>query len=798
MTRFFISLYRYFSAHKGVFYAILIGSTLIFGFFATRLHFEENILSLLPKTEKSKECSVAFANVKLKDKVFLTLSSRSGETSPQELSASMQEFIETMNRRDEGGLVQNTLYRIDTDDIMNVVYYAMEALPCHLGEGFYSLLDSLGNEETIDRIVSGEQTLDISQMSSYTMVDGFLFSPDTTLAIAYVTPSFNAMDSKSGNKLEALLSASVKEFHQEHPDIDVLYHGTTIESCFNSLRIKKDLVWTVGISLLLICLLIFVCFRSRCTLLHLLMPVAYGILFALATVYWIKGTMSFIAFGICAIVMGVALSYCLHVLTHYKYVNDVETVIREQARPVCLGCLTTVGAFAGLLFTTSPLLRDFGIFASLALIGNTFFALAFLPQFFTSRDAGRNERIFALIDKINSYRLDRNVPAVVALTAVIVVGCIFSGRVKFDSNLSNIGYREPKVVLSEQLLNSKLGNSDCSWYYAAHAADLDSAIHYSRAMTRVLDSLRQTGDIFGYSGVEGIFVPYEEQMENIARWKEYWTPSKVEEAYRLLKREDEKYSLSQGAGMDIPETFKLMAEADFEPQSIYDAGVIPDALLCNLVEQNEDGWLAFTTVMFDRSNMFHVNDVLTACDHIVVMDPFYYAGDMVKLIHDDFSVVLLISSLFVLLVLLLSFRSLVVSLIAFLPMMLSWYVVQGLMALFGLEFNLVNIMISTFVFGIGVDYSIFVMEGLIGDEMGGGSRLLLYHKSAIFFSAFTLIVVTGSLVFASHPAIHSIGATTIIGMVTTILISYTLQPLLFRWAMKVPRLRERAIRSRQE
>ena len=45
-------------------------------------------------------------------------------------------------------------------------------------------------------------------------------------------------------------------------------------------------------------------------------------------------------------------------------------------------------------------------------------------------------------------------------------------------------------------------------------------------------------------------------------------------------------------------------------------------------------------------------------------------------------------------------------------MFISWYVMQGYMAIFNLEFNLINIVISTFIYGIGVDYSIFVMEGL--------------------------------------------------------------------------------------
>ena len=95
----------------------------------------------------------------------------------------------------------------------------------------------------------------------------------------------------------------------------------------------------------------------------LLVPVVYGAFFALATIYLIKGGMSLMALGIGAIVLGVALSYCLHVLTHYKYVSDPETVLREQIKPVIMGSLTTIGAFAGLLFTKSELLSETWIFS---------------------------------------------------------------------------------------------------------------------------------------------------------------------------------------------------------------------------------------------------------------------------------------------------------------------------------------------------------------------------------------------------------------------------------------------------
>ena len=157
---------------------------------------------------------------------------------------------------------------------------------------------------------------------------------------------------------------------------------------------------------------------------------------------------------------------------------------------------------------------------------------------------------------------------------------------------------------------------------------------------------------------------------------------------------------------------------------------------------------------------------------------------MVEIVHDDFNTTQWISSLLVLLVLLIAFRNPITAFLAFLPMFLSWYVLQGLMALLGLEFNLINIVISTFIFGIGVDYSIFVMEGLLKEARTGEREMLDFHKVAIVFSALVLAIVVLSLVFARHPSIRSIGIITLIGMATTILLTYSLEPFLFRQCLK--------------
>ena len=271
-----------------------------------------------------------------------------------------------------------------------------------------------------------------------------------------------------------------------------------------------------------------------------------------------------------------------------------------------------------------------------------------------------------------------------------------------------------------------------------------------------------------------------EQQRRIDCWTQYWTDERKESVKSLIAKAGQK----RGIKAEMFQPFFDMINADYQPASIYEAEALPNGLISSLVEKVGDSYMVFTQVKAPAENVARNNDLLTQLPHTVVVDPFYYTGNMVKLLNDDFNLVLGISSLFVFVVLLLSFRRLLLAAIAFLPMAMSWYITLGVMGLFGLQFNLINIVISTFIFGIGVDYSIFIMDGLINRARGNKSNLLMFHKTAIVFSAFVLIVGIASLIFATHPAIASIGFATLVGMTSTVVIAYTVQPFLFNMLMR--------------
>jgi hypothetical protein len=825
MTIFFIRLFRFFRRCKVALYLLLFLSFGLFAFFGLKLTYEEDISKLLPSTDGTKAEGLVFSELKVKDKIFVQLFSRSGDADADMLLEASDMFVDSLLAYDEAESdVGDVLYKIEDEVIRQVLSYAVENIPLLLDTGVYTKIDTLTGKENIYRQmkanpeklsspeglmfyrimrydpvnlrsvlftggesgandgIKGGGEFDLAKMlgENYSLYGNHLFTPDTTVALVFVSPDFISFDSKAGTRLVNKIERCIRQIETVYPDVEVLFHGPPVQSVFNSRQIKRDLTLTMGFSLLFTCMLIMICFRNKSTLPMLLLPVVYGAFFAIACMFWLQGVMSLMALGIGAVVLGVALSYCLHVITHYKYLTDPERVLYDQVKPVMLGSLTTIGAFMGLMLTQSALLRDFGLFASLAMVGTTAACLLFLPHVFSAVRNRRFERAFDGLEKINSYPLDRQPWLFVLILIVFIIGLFMSPKVEFDANLRNIGYHEPSVTRSMEMYAKKMSGGLAVGNYAATSETLDSAFICNIEVSRICDSLQVAGKIRRYTKSSVILLPEAEREKRIAAWKNYWTEERVNELKRNVIAAGEANKFKPA----MFDPFFEMLTKDYAPFSVYESSVLPKGLMANVIEYSHGMYLVYTSVQLERENVKEVNGILASQRNVIVADPFYYTTNMVELMHDDFTTILGISSLFALLVLFVSFRSIPLALIAFLPMGMSWYIVLGVMAMLGLQFNLINIVISTFIFGIGVDYSIFVMEGLLSDSKGGDTKLLMYHKTAIFLSAVVLIISISSLMFAEHPALSSIGVATLIGMTSTILITYSVQPFLFRLLMK--------------
>lgn len=811
-----LKVYRYFHSHKPLMYAIMAVSFLVFVFFGLKIKYEEDISSLLPTS--SVESQLAFTSIELKDKIYLQVTSADEPLEPEVLVERMDEFTDLLLANDSAdGYISNILVKMEPETAINALDFVLEHIPSFVDTSAYPAfehaMEPLVAQAQMDanyELLMNDETGDLTQMiaydplnlkdavigdllegvaSGYNLVDGHFFCPDTTVAIAYLAPAFRSLDSKSARAFAKKLSTARKTFEEAHPDVRVHVHGDPIGSVSNAGCIRSDLVLTVGISIILILILLGFFFRSAGFIARLLLPIVYGAAFSLACIYWLKGEMSLMALGLGAIVLGVAISYCLHLMVHHFFVGDPERLLADESKPVFLGCLTTVGAFSSLLFTESELLHDFGLFASLGLLGSTFFGLVFLPHFLPKIKADSNSVTFRRISRLNNLPFDRKKWFIALIAVTVVVGIIFSPKVKFDSDLRNLDYNSPEEVEAEQLFNTKNNDGLMHLYFATVSTDLDEALAANETLMPILDSLKREGLVQGYSDmISKLFIPMAEQEFRIDAWNAFWSESRKEEALGVVRDNATRLGLEP----DLFYDFEMLLDADYEPASLMESGVVPDNLLGNFIECNADNqYMVFTDVPMQPEEKDVVTAALIANPKTFVLEPFYYCKSMVELINEDFNIAVWISALFVLIILLISFRNIITALLSFLPMVLSWFMVQGYMALIGLEFNLINIIISTFIFGVGVDYSIFITEGLLAQARTGSKDLLTWHKVAIFFSAVILVIVVASLLFAQHPAIRSIGLSTLIGMASTIMISYSLQPFVFWQLMKIPSYRKK-------
>lgn len=806
MNELFVALYEYFRRHRIMLYGSLVLLVVMMGWFASRVKLREDISQFFPDTRNTRMVNDVFRNIRIKDKVILMVSAADKErheTDTERLAEVADSLGARLADRIGPAYIKDVFYRLDGDEITSTADFVYRYLPVFLTEDDFLRIDSLCTSAGVaecmrrnythllspagsallpyfvrDPLGVGTPVLgrlqDLQPSETYRVIDDHIFSKDSTTALLLVTPVFDTGRTGDNDDFVTCLDEELEAFGTQHPDVQVRYYGGPSVAVYNARQIKTDTYLTLGVALIIIIVFIALVFKRKRSILLLLVPVAFGTLFALCLIYWLKGTMSAIALGSGAVVLGIALSYSIHMLAHQNHVRTVPQLIRELAYPMTVGSFTTIGAFFGLLFTSSQLLQDFGLFSALTLVGTTLFCLVYLPHFLSGQADIRQGRVLRVIERINAYHYERNRWLVGGLIVLLAVCAVTSRRVRFNSDMTRLNFETHSMREAAQQLES-LSDNDSETVFFVSVGDSDSAaVEACDRMQHILQQLADSGRIDGYTEARSFWVPQAEQQRRLARWHALWTPERCDSLALMVREEARKYGFREGTFDGffdwLSDDFRMIPPGDVAWQD--------SRLFAEWSTRTDSLTMLITQVRLAAENKAEVYSRFDTCDGIVVFDRGFFTNRWVEAVNDDFYLVLYISSFLIFLALLVSYGRMELTLISFLPMTVSWIIVLGLMGLLGIEFNIINIILSTFIFGIGDDFSIFIMDGLQRKYRTGDS-LLNSHKTAIFFSAFTTVVGMGAMVFAHHPALQSISVMSLLGMVVVVLVAYTFQPILF-------------------
>ena len=802
MVKLFIIIYDWFAKHRKVLYGFMAVLVVLSGFFAFKVDFNENISTFFGEDEES---SAVFDNIRIKDRIVIMVSG----DDPDTMIEAGEAFADSLDTLIGKGLLASVTRGADESIVGSSVDFIYEYLPLFLEDSDYERIDSCLTEDAVEEAVRQTFTLVTSPSGmilkdvvmrdplsigthlmrrferfsgdmEYEMYAGHIFSKDMAVMLMFADPSFG-MGSTGDNAVMVSALEDMAAVVSESYGVSVDCIGGPIVAVYNARQIKHDTCVTLSLAMLLIIAVIFLSFRNRRTVPLIILPPVFGALFALAMIYFVQGYVSAIAVGAGSVVLGISLSYSIHVVSHSNHTHDPRQIIRDLAYPLTIGSFTTIGAFAALIFTNSPLLHDMGLFAVFALIGTALFCLVFLPHFINKSESSGDRPLLKLIEKANAVHYEDRKWLIAIIAVLAVVSLFFYRNVSFDDDMANINFMPEHIVEAEEKLSRYTIDSSGEVLIACSSADLGDASDAYLLLDSLVLAMQGEGRLTDYVSVKDFVLSPDHQRERIEKWNAFW-----EDRREQVMDSVEKAAVSCGFRKNAFSGLSDILYKDYRICDYSDEVISQVPALSDWINPMEDGTtLLLSRIRIDDAQKEEVYAMMDQIGGISVIDRAWFSSKMVSDTSEDFDFILLISSLIVFLALLLSYGRIELALLSFLPMCISWVIILGFMAVAGIEFNIVNIILATFIFGIGDDFSIFIMDGLM-QEYRDGRKALESHKTAIFFSAFTTIVGMGSMIFAEHPALKSIAVVSVLGLAVVVLVSYTVQPFLFRLFISRP------------
>ena len=811
MSRLFLTLYNLFKERKLTLVVLLLAFLGLMGFLALGLEFEEDISKIMPVDERVAELNRVFENSEFSDRLVLNVTyadSTATPESPEELIAFAEKLVDTLQQTLDSTYIREINYKIDESQFLELYATLYENLPLFLDSSDYQSIAELIEPEEVNQRIKGAyrallspagfalresvlrdplgftrlafdklQTFQIDE--NYEIYQGYIVTRDYHNLLMFISPAQSARETLINKEMLAALDNVTEVVAAEYQEeIQAEYFGAVAVAVDNATRIRKDVTATVTVALLVLLTLIGFFFRRLHIFFLLVLPVIFGALTSLALLYLFKGRVSIISIGIGSILLGITLDYSLHIFTHYRSTLSVPRVIKDLALPIFMSSLTTASAFLCLYLIRSEALHDLGLFAALSVMVTALFALIILPFFLKrKKEADRPVKHTSnIFDKIAAYPLDRNRFVILFIIIVSIICAFTASNFEFENDLNKVNYMSDKVRSAEAKLNSITSATMRGIYLIASGETLEEALINNEKIIPIADSLKELGLVKEYTSASKLLLSTNLQADKIERWNNFWNEDKkatlktaINESAQALKFKENTFN-----------GFYDLLDADFTAKAPSSFSPLINAFLKDYISQREGLVSVLTLLRLEQENKPSVYSTFQDVSQVNILDKEYMVSQFVDILRTDFDLLVKISLLLVFILLHIAYGRPELAIIAFLPIMLSWLWTLGLMSLFGLKFNIINIIITTFIFGLGIDYSIFVMRGLM-QEYKFGEKNLSSYKTSILLSALTTVTGIGVLIFAQHPALKSIAGLSLIGILSVLLITFTVEPLLFRW-----------------
>lgn len=643
--------------------------------------------------------------------------------------------------------------------------------------------DPLGMDELLLKKINAAQSFD----GPVRVEKGRLFSRDLAHILIMADPLHPSTDSFHSQALVDYMDAAARETEKASAGrIEAAYlcgHRFGLE---NATRIKSDVRLTLLISLIAIALVSLCVYRRPLWVGLTFLPTFFGGAFALGLLRWLVPDISAIAIGCGSMLLGIAVDLGIHLLYQIDQLGE-DRPRKEQILeildllfwPLILCSATTIVAFFSLEWSNLPGYQSLGHFAALGFTGATIFAVFILPLLVPLRP-----RRPARAPLVPAARLfppfygwsGRHRRAILVFLVISLLACLPGlGRIQFEGDYQKMNAVSPRVRSDMDKITGLFGAAMPSTALVVRGGDMNSSLAANDNLYASLKGLQQTGEVESVQSIAPLLPSPEAQAAAQRRWSGFWSPARIA---RLKTDLDQAAAgLRLRPGVFAPFLASLAAPARFIGPEDLQSGLMKQLIALHVAPAASGSPVLTNLTIPAGGDAGVVFETLRRWGHNFV--PFQSSRlleHVVGLIYHQMIRVSILSILLVVLILVVYYRAWGSLALILLPLLVGLFWTFGIMGWLGMRINLMNSLIVVFVFGVVVDYSLLLVTAL-RRAARADDPFLVRTSVSITVSAVTTQIGLGVLIVARHPALHSIGLTSLLGIGSGLLAVFTIIPL---------------------
>ena len=775
-------LYRYFGSRRTLLFlgTIAVIGTSLLGF--RSLTMQENIAAMLPDGGRVGEDFRLLQQAPFANKTVITVSAK-GEMGSADLIAATKILADSLDvdlftdvasgpderlQRDILPWLLASLPNLATEDDLRLLENQLDeaGIKARMEETYRNLIglegwalkglirqDPLG----LHRLALGKMR-HLNLVPGARLVEGYLFSPDGRSVLLVAETPVAMTDSAGAEKLLAAFDQAARMLPDTVQAQLVSGHRYTAA---NARAIQSDLWRILSVSVIALAALFLIFLRSARAIFVFLIPVSVVCLAATA-VGLVYREVSAVTIGFGAVLLGIAVDFGLHVYFALRRGRgDAATLVGNVSRPILFGGLTTVAAFSVLVFSDLPGQRQLAVFSMTGIVAALILALLVLPHLLPP-GAAPQESV-----RVAPHSARRRVILTIWVI-LLIFGAWQGGQVHFNGDLRSMSLVPKDLAADEATAQKTWGKVRGHAMIWSLGEDFDQALTVNDRVFRKL---------FGHSSVDSfvslapLLPPRAVQEENRRRWQEFWAGPKGVQILTTMEAQASQLGFSSGAFSPFYEMLEK-APLFVTPESLQEVGLTD--MVSSLVADFDDGRVGVLSLIPETlAGLEAMEEALQGLEGARIVAQGRFAQDVSASIQYDFTRFILSAGLVVILALAILFRQPIKILAALVPVVTGLVMMLGIMGALGLTFNLFNIVAAILVIGLGVDYGIFMVfrqcEGLDRNT-----------ELAVLVSGLTTLAGFGALVLATHPALHSIGVTVLLGIGAAIPAALLVIPALIR------------------